>query len=320
MPCSDSLPAEFLLRLEKIVAPPNQAGVVGSFAEVKTTTVRVNTLKTTVSRVLEQLTAAGITCQAATDSIPEALLVPWADRDRLTRLPHVENGHIFIQGLASVLATRVLDPQPGEWVLDLAAAPGGKATHIAQQMQNQGKLSVVEPIRKRMFVLADILKRYGVTIAKTYLIDGRKVGGKTPNRFDRVLLDAPCSGEAMFRTGQPETWRYWSLRKIAEQSRKQLGLIKSAFLSLKPGGVLLYGTCSFAPEENESIVSRLLEQFPGNAELKPIELPIENWQPGLTEFESQRWPAAMSECRRLLPDRNVDAFFLAKILKNEPTR
>jgi tRNA (cytosine49-C5)-methyltransferase len=161
------------------------------------------------------------------------------------------------------------------------------------------------------------------------MTDGRTVGNKVGPRFDRVLLDAPCSGEARFTATDPQSFATWSPRKIKETSRKQIGLIKSAFRSLKPGGRLLYATCSFAPEENERVVARLLEEFPEQAELLPIELPwasdptAATIQPaavplltGLTEFDGEVFPAALRHALRILPDERYDGFFLALIQRH----
>ena len=117
------------------------------------------------------------------------------------------------------------------------------------------------------------------------------------------------------RTSDPKTTQFWSLRKIREQSRKQLGLIESAFQSLKPGGTLLYCTCSFAPEENEAIVSALLDRHEGAAVLLEPDLPIENWQPGLSSYGEMEFHETIGRCRRILPNSLFDAFFMAKILK-----
>ena len=147
-----------------------------------------------------------------------------ADRSRLTHCELAENGAIYVQGLSSIFATTVLDPQPEQWNLDLASAPGGKASHMAAMMDDRGKLSVVEPVKPRMYRLAANLKRLGVTISKTYLMDGRKVGRKVPDRFDCIMLDAPCSSDSRIRLDNPDSWKFWSERKVREQSRKQKGL------------------------------------------------------------------------------------------------
>lgn len=308
------LPDEFLDRLRQIVDASKLAGVIESFSQPKKTSFRVNTLLADPGEVVSGLIQRDISPQP----------VPWCDhafqieasqREALTRSEEAGDGRIYIQGLSSILATLILDPQPGEWNLDLAAAPGGKSTHIAALMKNDGKLSVVEPVRKRMYRLADNLKRLGSTISKTYLMDGRKAGQKVPGRFDRVLLDAPCSSESRMRTDVADSYRFWSLRKIREQSRKQSGLIESAFAALKRGGILLYCTCSFAPEENEAIVDHLLSRVEEDAEILPIELPIENWQPGRAGFGDCHYSAQIALTRRVLPNESLDGFYLAKIRK-----
>ena len=201
--------------------------------------------------------------------------------------------------------------QPDETVLDLAAAPGGKTLHLAALMQNQGRISAVERVRDRMFRLAENLKRAGVSIARTYLMDGRDVGRKTPERFDRVLLDAPCSSESRLRTEDPESLKYWSPRKIAEQSRKQRGLLLSALQATRVGGLVLYATCSLAPEENEQVVAHALQHFHGELEIIPCEPPSVPWQAGLTHWQNESLPESLAATRRILPTEETDGFYLA---------
>ena len=184
---------------------------------------------------------------------------------------------------------------------------------MAALMDNRGKLSVVEPIKPRMYRLAANLKRLGVSISKIYLMDGRKVGRKVPDRFDCVMLDAPCSSDSRIRVDDPESWKYWSPRKVKEQSRKQRGLIISAYQSLKPGGVMLYCTCSFSPEENEAVVTHLLEST--DASLAEIEMPFDNWTPGFDSFQGNDFDPSVRLTRRVLPNGEYDAFYLAKITK-----
>ena len=248
-----------------------------------------------------------------------ALVVEADDRELLTRSDAAGDGRIYVQGPSSISASLILDPQPGQWNLDMAAAPGGKASHVAALMNNDGKLSVVEPIKKRMYRLADNLKRLGVSISKTYLMDGRKVGVKVPDRFDCIMLDAPCSSESRMRADEPKSKSYWSERKIREQSRKQAGLIVSAFQALKPEGVMLYCTCSFAPEENEMIVQHLLNEVGEQATVLPIEMPNgfpnDRLQRGLTEFNEKQFDESLSSTLRILPNDLFDGFYMARIRK-----
>ncbi len=309
------LPPGFLQRLRAIVPADQFESVVASFGADKVTAFRINPLRTTSGPALAALHEAGIAVSPVA-WCADAFLVAPGQRSALTHSPLVTSGDIYIQGLSSILASLILDPRPGQQVLDLAAAPGGKATHLAALMNNEGWLSVVEPGRQRMYRLADNLKRAGVTIAHTYRMDGRQAGHKVPGRFDRVLLDAPCSGESRFHVSRPESWQFWSLRKIREQSRKQRGLILSAFRALKPGGQMLYATCSFAPEENEAIVDHLLRKFSGRAHLLPVDLPIENRHAGLTAFENNAFDPQQKLAHRILPNAMHDGFFLTLIGKH----
>jgi 16S rRNA (cytosine1407-C5)-methyltransferase len=184
-------------------------------------------------------------------------------------------------------------------------------------MENRGTLSAVEPIRQRMYRLADNLKRGGVTIARTYLMDGRQVGRKTPDRFHRVLLDAPCSSEARIRWNDPESYRYWSVRKVNEQARKQRGLLLAALQATRPGGRVLYCTCSFAPEENEAIVDHALRNFLPGTRLVDLQLPRVTHRPGLTDWQGEHFVDEIQCCRRILPSQETDGFFLALLERNE---
>lgn len=241
----------------------------------------------------------------------------WVDsehRARLLESSFFQESKIYVQNPSSYLPCLLLAPRPGETVLDLAAAPGGKTLLLAELMENRGTLSAVEPVRNRFFKLQSILKKYGAQIVKTYLSDGRSVGKKVPERFDKVLLDAPCSGEARIHRSDPESWQFWSPRKIKEQARKQFGLIRSAFESLKPGGDLVYCTCSFSPEENEAIISDFVEQTPA-AEVLALTLPLENVQPGLASWNNKEFDSAVKKSVRILPDQLMDGFFMTKIRK-----
>jgi len=311
-----ALPADFLDRLQRIVGEEHFDSVIASFSGPKRTSFRVNTIRTEASEVVQQLPGEGLSL----DAIPwcdHAFEVPLDQREAVTHSRLATDGKIYVQGLSSIFASLVLNPQPDQWNLDLAAAPGGKASHIAALMQNEGKLSVVEPIKKRMYRLADNLKRLGVSISKTYLMDGRKAGQKVPDRFDCVLLDAPCSGESRIHTSDPKSYEFWGPRKIKEQSRKQKGLIESAFKCLKPGGTMVYSTCSFAPEENEAIVAHLLAVAGEEAELRPIDMPFDNWQPGLDSFDDNQYGDELRHTRRILPNDRFDGFYIAKISKLE---
>lgn len=213
-----------------------------------------------------------------------------------------------------MLAAMTLNAQPNEEILDLAAAPGGKTLLIAQTMKNQGRIAAVEASKPRFFKLKANLERCHVNIAQLYLKDGRKVGRQCPNRFDRILLDAPCSAEAEITTLNPRSYEYWSEKKIKRLGSKQFQLLESAFTALKPGGTLLYCTCTFAPEENELVVNKLLTKYP-NVQIVDISLPISNIQAGLTTWEGVELSSELQKSCRILPTQQYAGFFMAKLLK-----
>lgn len=316
------LPAEFVERLSALVPPPRLAGVLASFAEPKSTTFRLNTLHPDWQAGREALAAAGLLSQpvcltmagGAAAALP-VFRVALHQREALTHHASAAQGQIYIQSVSSMLAALWLDPQPGDWVLDLAAAPGGKTSLLAQLMANQGRISAVEPVKDRFFRLQANLQRLQVQNTRCYLKDGRAIGALKPASFDRVLLDAPCSSESRFRSDQPDSMAHWSLRKVAEAAHKQKRLILSAWSALKPGGTLLYCTCSFAPEENEAVVAHLLRRHP-EASLQPVQPPAGlASQPGLTDWQGKAYPEALQHSVRILPDADVDGFYLARICK-----
>lgn len=309
-----NLPAPFRQRLELLVPPHCWDSVRATFSAPRRTALRVNRLLGDTAKVVQQLERDGLLLQ----TVPwygDAFTIAPDQRTQLTHHPLVTSGEIYLHNLSSMAAALALEPQAGEMILDLAAAPGGKTLCLAALMQGQGALSAVESVRGRFFKLKENLKRGGAGYVRTFLMDGRDVAKKTGARFDRVLLDAPCSSEARFRAGDPTTFDKWSLRKVAECRRKQRALLRSAFHSLKPGGTLLYSTCSFSPEENEGVVASLLKKFSDQIQVEPLNLPFDNWQAGLTSWEGHHWPSELTAARRILPTADMDALFLVKLKK-----
>lgn len=308
------LPTEFRERLSKILGDVRSDVIEHSFFEPKAAAFRVNRLLAAVDETCRELLDAGLSLEPL-GWLPDGFFVSPEQRSMLTRHRLVDLGHVYVHNPSSMLAALVLAPQPGETVMDLAAAPGGKTLHLAALMGGDGFLSAVEPVPARFYKLKENLRRGGAAFVRTYQLDGRQVPAKTGPRFDRVLLDAPCSGEARFHVSDPDSFRNWSSRKIRQCRSKQLGLIQAGFASLKPGGRMLYCTCSFAPEENEAVVASLV-QDQKSCRLLEIELPIENWQAGLVAWEGRTFPGSLGLCRRILPNDLHDALFLALIEKS----
>lgn len=317
------LPPAFLELLETLVPAAAQAAVAASYTQAKPVHFRLNPLSAAPEATLAELlqlaqeepvrqALAGL---QAVPGFPLTYRLPAAARQALTHSAAATAGRLYVQGLASMAAVLALAPQPDEEILDLAAAPGGKTSLIAVAMHNSGRLAAVEAVKPRYYKLKANLQRLGVTNAHCYLKDGVLVGRLTPERFDRVLLDAPCSSEARFSRLDPSTWAHWSPRKVREMARKQGKLMRSAIAALKPGGTLVYCTCALSPEENELILAEALRHHPELA-LTALELPpLLPALPGLTTWRGQALDPQLALARRLLPGPESDAFFIARLYK-----
>lgn len=170
-------------------------------------------------------------------------------------------GYVYSQEPSAMIVASVCAAQPGEKVLDLCAAPGGKTTQLASQLQGEGLLVANEIFPKRAKILSENIERWGV---KNALVINHAPAELVPHFtgfFDRILVDAPCSGEGMFRK-EPEAVHQWTPELVAECAARQKEILSSAVKMLKQGGTLVYSTCTFAPEEDEQIVSWLIENYP----------------------------------------------------------
>jgi NOL1/NOP2/sun family putative RNA methylase len=306
---------EFIKRLGEIVPKESYNAILNSFSLERDVTVRTNTLRSNIT----ELTTALETLDIPYTTIswhPDALTIPHSLKSTLSMSDFYNEGYAYIQSQASLLPALVLAPQKGDEVLDLCAAPGSKTSQMAAMMHNEGRIGAVEKSKNRFFKLKSNLERLGVRSVDTYLKDGSTVWRSCENRFDKVLVDAPCSSEGRFDTHNPETLRYWTPNKIKQMARMQWQLLQSGFRSLKPGGTLVYSTCTFAPEENELIVHRLLKRF-SNARILKMHLPITNVQAGLSAWQGKALNPQIAQCLRILPNDAMPSFFLCYLQKTE---
>lgn len=259
--------------------------------------------------------------------IPEGFFIDRADRsDRpLGKTLEHFTGQVYSQSLSSMLPVHILDPQPGESVLDMCAAPGSKTTFCAVRMDNTGLLVANEPSGTRSKKLVANLNRLGVHNVVLLQSDGTILDHFIDPIFDKILLDAPCSSEGFGRRDAKFFSTMWTPGAITEMSKLQKRLIVSAFHLLRPGGVMTYSTCTSAPEENEVVVQHLLDTFPGAVEIEPISIPGLPAATGLIEWDGVTFDPGMREkVIRLYPhlrtpEWNSESFFVCKIRKLAPT-
>uniref|UniRef100_A0A7C4GE70 RsmB/NOP family class I SAM-dependent RNA methyltransferase n=1 Tax=candidate division WOR-3 bacterium TaxID=2052148 RepID=A0A7C4GE70_UNCW3 len=274
-------------------------------------TFRVNTLKATPEQVKEMLADFEL------DPLEWNRLAFAVNREAgLGRTLAHFLGLIYVQESASMVPPLVLEPEPGDTVLDIAAAPGSKTTQMAAMMENTGLIIANDVSLERLRGLIGNIDRAGCLNVAVCRGDGTKLHCRLDGTCDRVLVDAPCSAEGTIRRSR-EALERWSVRGIANFSRIQKRLILAGFRCLKPGGVMVYSTCTIAPEENEAVVAYLLTRQP-DALVDEVVLDGFGMRPALDGWLDLTFPTEVTRCRRVLPqDNDTEAFFVARIRRAE---
>lgn len=252
--------------------------------------------------------------------------IPWAaacytysgSREALTRSEAFESGAIYLQNKASFIPPILLDPQEGDRIADLCAAPGGKSSHIAAITGNMASLWVNDNSRGRLAKMRANFDRLHVQPAMVTLMNveqlSRPGSPYEEASFDKILLDAPCSGEGLIDITSKKDMRYWSTAQIKRLATLQKRALKVAWKLLRPGGTLIYSTCTIAPEENEAVISYFMRHN-DNAMLAPIELDLPERWPALKEWRGKSFHQDIAHTLRIKPANGTEAFYVAKILK-----
>lgn len=227
----------------------------------------------------------------------------------------VAAGAAFIQNAASWLPVLALQAQPGERILDVCAAPGGKSSHIAALTGNEVQLWVNDNSRSRLLRMQDNLRRLGVAVERASLYDAthlaRKLDGE---QFDKILLDAPCSGEGLMQFDRDKDFATWSVAHIQRLQQLQKRIISQVWQLLKPNGTLVYSTCTMAPEENEAVVDYLLRSRQ-DATVEPYMCDLSNSKSPVLQWNGKTYSPALEGCLRLAPSQDVEAFFVCRLKK-----
>lgn len=307
----------FLKRIEEIYdVSPGEAEDLASIEHKSC--LRINRLSDkSPEQILEEIRARGIEIEP----IPwceDAYYLLSAKRD-VSESDLFKEGHVYIQNASSLIPPLALAPHPGDAILDVCAAPGGKAAHIASLVGNQGELWVNDAIKPRVEKMREVLDTFHVKYDHLTDYPGQYLTKFIDKKFDRILLDAQCSGEGMVNLEHPRSLRFWSPQRITKFSHLQKKMLVAAFKLLKPGGELVYSTCTFAPEENEDTVDHLLRHFP-EATVEPIDLNIPNSVGGLKSWNHKSYDPRLKEAVRVLPTEYMEGFFVCKIAKTARTR
>jgi NOL1/NOP2/sun family putative RNA methylase len=279
--------------------------------------IRVNTLKISTPQLKERLEN-----NWHLEDIPWCNEGFWIDHkgegeekryDIGNTLEHIL-GYIYVQDAASMIPPVVLDPKPEETVLDMCAAPGSKTSQMAAMMKNTGCLIANELQGDRLTALGINLQRTGARNVIVSQMPGHKLKEKTI-LFDKILVDAPCSGTGTIRKSFMNL-KMWSPALVKKLSSQQKQLVQAGFDVLKSGGTLVYSTCTMEPEENEGVVSWLLENNP-DARADEIKLKIKR-SPAILAFEDKKYHIEVAHTLRIWPqDNDTEGFFVSKITKTK---
>lgn len=269
--------------------------------------IRVNTLKISVEELKQRLSKDWNLTQ-----------IPWCkegfwiehkreDRRDIGNLIEHTLGYFYVQEALSMIPPLALDPQPTDIVLDMCASPGSKTTQLASSMKNKGIIVANDNDYTRLKALSINLQRCGCSNVIMTLMEGRSFKNI---KFDKILLDAPCSGVGNIRRSL-KTIKMWNPNMVRRLTIVQKQLISTAFNILKENGTLVYSTCTLEPEENEGIIDFLLDKH--NAKLEKININI-NSSPAILEFEGKKYNEAVKNCLRIWPqDNDTGGFFVAKL-------
>ena len=308
----NELPPDYLKRMARLLGEEYQA-FLASYSDPPCTGLRVNTLKISAERFFT-ITPFHLE-QIPWSPVGFRVFPPAVGSDSPGKHPHHAAGLFYLQEPSAIAVAELLDPRPGERVLDLAAAPGGKATHLAARMGNQGLLVANEIHPQRAWNLAENLERCGVRNATITNETPEHLAEHFGAYFDRVLVDAPCSGEGLFRK-IPEARKEWNSNLVESCAIRQSKILETAARLVRAGGWLAYATCTFSPQENEATLARFLESHPEFEIIPSPRLP--GFSAGHPEWLDPPAPDSLRGASRLWPHRAPgEGHFIALLRRDD---
>ena len=305
----------FLSRMASILLLPKNK-VESIFSKRAVTTIRLNPLKGKVSETLESLEKKGFELEPISWA-ENVFFVRNRDKSEISQIREYKDGLFYIQNLSSIIPSIVLDPKTTDAILDMCAAPGSKTSHLCALTDNKANIIANDSDMVRINSIRNVLNQFGCK-AKVSLNEGQIFGRRYRDYFDKILLDAPCSGEGLIYLNGQKPLRHWGIKKVKISSFIQKELIDSAFNSLKPGGTMVYSTCTLEPEENEGIVTYLLDKYK-NAKINNIELNgLKGTSRGITKWSGNKYDHEVLKTLRIIPSSEMMGFYIAKIEKIRP--
>lgn len=309
MSTSNTLPEKFIAKLHRQFDENTVQQILTSFQHTNPVTFRVNTLKTPITDIKLSLAKQGFEITPIR-WYSSAFILENRSKRELMETDEYKSGAIYIQNLSSMIPVIVLDPQPHERVLDITSAPGSKTTQMAVHMQNLGTILANDISRQRMFKLQANLTHQGVTNTTTTTSPAQRVWEHYPEYFDKTLVDAVCSMEGRFNLSTPSSYKDWSEKKVKLLSNQQKFILRSAISATKPGGIIVYSTCTLSREENEGIIDWILQKEKNSLSIEDIVIDGLNLFSGIADTNQE-----VSKTKRIIPSQTMEGFYIAKIKK-----
>jgi len=309
------LPKKLLSRLNSFLSASDYQKVLDGWKVERVCSFRVNTLKSNREEIEEMLRKKDIPFRKV-PFLPLAYVIDKKHEFALKGTDIYYAGKIYVQGLASQLPATLLNLEKNMQVFDVTAAPGSKTTQIAALMNNTGKIVACEKHQIRHDKLLHNLHLQAATNVETFKTDALKLCEELEQgSFDAILLDVPCSAEGRIRANDERSYGFWSVRNIEEKAVLQKSLLDKVLPLLKKGGTLVYSTCTLAPEENEGVISEILNKNL-HLSLEKIEgLEGVSLMSGLKAFNGTTYHPDITNTIRILPSAEMEGFYIAKIKK-----
>tara|TARA_R110002049_G_scaffold31318_1_gene106251 strand:+ start:113 stop:1051 length:939 start_codon:yes stop_codon:yes gene_type:complete len=300
------IPDIALEQFESQLSPASWRLCLEGIRQKRTSSFRLNLLLGERSYVVNQLRKEGIKFRDL-PGIEHAFLLDSSEKELKASSPYKE-GMIYLQGLSGMLAPLMLDPKPGDIVLDMAAAPGSKTTMLAALMNNEGRIDAIEPDYIRLERLKFNCNIMGVKNTEFFQAQGEKFKKEESEIYDAILADVPCSGEGRFNLYDKPSYIFWKQQTVPKFARLQYKILSSAIRLTKPGGKILYSTCTMNTAENEDVIKQILDE---NSDITctAFETPIHNIEEYLPVSKKNL------KALRITPSPRFEGFFLCLLNK-----
>lgn len=296
----NGVPLFLIEKLNKQYGEEITSKILNGYSQNKVVSLRVNTIKATSQEICNELLRNNIEFEKVS-FCDDALVIKNTNEEKIKELDIYKNGSIYLQSLSSMLPPIILKPKENEDILDMTAAPGGKTTQIAALTNNKAHITACEMNNIRIEKLKYNVEKQGATSVSILKEDSRRLNDYFA--FDKILLDAPCSGSGTIELENEKTYNGFTEKLLEKTTQSQLTLLKKALKILKPGHEMVYSTCSILQEENEDIISKAIKGT--KVEVIPIEI----------QGDIPKLPCKIEGTLCVAPTKYYEGFFVAKLKK-----